>query len=188
VIHVSDATISERTRYSDIWTKVPGFGDASVGLQDVPHFMEIVQPRAGASIIDVGTGNCAAMLEFQRLGLDAWGLDITSAVVPAGVSKFYEQPIWHEWRGAFTYAFCCDVLQFVPPEYAMLAIDRMIQQCRKVWLHISFIPDKFGAVTGEALHRTMMPFEWWLLRIATLGRIDEARDLCESGVFVVRHK
>ena len=62
----------------------------------------------------------------------------------------------------------------------------MLTMCRKVWLHISFEPDKFSDQVGEPLHRTIMPYQWWLLRIATLARIDEARDLCESGIFVIR--
>jgi len=188
LIYVKDPVVSERAKHTDIWTKVEGYGDTSVGLEDVPRFMEIVQPRQGASIIDVGAGNCLATRALIEQGLDTWAMDITSVALPPDITKFYEMPIWGEWRGAFTYGYCCDVLQYVPPEYVMLCIDRMIMQCRKVWLHVSFVVDKYADKVGEPLHKTIMPYEWWLLRIATLARIDEARDLCESGIFVVRHK
>ncbi len=188
MIYVQDAVVSERQKFVDIWTKVKGYGDKSVGLEDVPRFLDICQPREAASIIDVGAGACAATQELIRRHYDAWAMDITSVAVPPGINKFYEQPIWGEWKGAFTYGFCCDVLQYVPPEYAMLCVDRMVTMCRTVWLHISFIPDAFGDQTGEPLHKTLMPYEWWLLRIGTLARVVEARDLCESGIFVVRHK
>lgn len=191
MLQVPDAARQERNKYSEIW-KFEEYKKFSPGLENVPRFMDVMKPENGASLLDVGCGAGVAGLEFKRLGLDVWWLDITDAGLDPVVNRdrFIEAPLWSAWpwdsgaRG-WSYGFCCDVMEHIPPEYVMLVIDRILEACETVWFHIALKPDQFGMMIGEPLHLTVRPYEWWLVRLATVARIMDARDLCGNGMFVV---
>jgi hypothetical protein len=46
--------------------------------------------------------------------------------------------------------------------------------------------DGYGKFIGKPLHLTVQAFAWWRDRIATLGNLIEARDLCGTGLYVVQ--
>ncbi len=76
-------------------------------------------------------------------------------------------------------------MEHIPPEYTMLCLDRIIKNCQISWLNIALVEDGMGEAIGETLHLTVRPFDWWLTRLATLGTVIEARDLLDSGLYVV---
>lgn len=190
-MHIADGAAQERAKYAEIWS-LPEYRQAhSPGLENVERFMSVLSPKTGERIIDIGCGSGKAGIEFNRLGLRAWWLDITDAGLDEGVdrSRFIERPLWARWKTAtmwWDYAFCCDVLEHIPPEYAMLTADRIISACKTSWLQIALRPDEFGKLIGEPLHLTVRPFDWWLIRLATLGEVIDARDLCGVGLYIVR--
>jgi hypothetical protein len=77
-------------------------------------------------------------------------------------------------------------MEHLPPEYTMLALHRMFEACRTTWLQIALHDDGFGKFIGKPLHLTVQNFAWWRDRIATLGELVEARDLCGTGLYVVQ--
>lgn len=191
-MHVADGAAQERVKYAEIWS-LPEYRKAhSPGLENVERFMSVLAPKPGERVIDIGCGSGSAGLEFDRLGLRAWWLDITDAGLNESVdrSRFIETPLWSRWGGKISpmwdYGFCCDVLEHIPPEYAMLTADRILSACKVAWLQISLRPDEFGKLIGEPLHLTVRPFDWWLIRLATLGEVMDARDLCGVGLYIVR--
>jgi hypothetical protein len=85
------------------------------------------------------------------------------------------------------WVYCCDVLEHVPPQFTMLAIDQMLRVARLgVFLSIALVPDQFGVWVGEALHQTVQPFVWWRDSLREVGEVVDARDLLIHGVYVVR--
>jgi SAM-dependent methyltransferase len=192
MIHIADGAAQERDKYAEIW----GFEEYrtanSPGLINVERFMSVVKPASGSTIIDIGCGAGKAGLEFQALGLVPSWVDITGAALDPAIDRrsFVESPLWNDWRRkqGWDYGFCCDVLEHIPPEYTMLSLDRIISNCRTSWLQIALRPDEFGKLIGEPLHLTVRPFDWWLIRLATLGRVIDARDLCGDAMFIVERK
>ena len=191
VIHVHDVLAEERAKYDEVWS-LPGYHAFSPGMENVKRFMTVLKPAKGSTVVDIGCGSGAAGLAFEARGMRASWVDLTDAALDAAVDRrrFTECAIWDaRWTTrrplGWDYGFCCDVLEHVPTEFTMLAVERIIRACRTSWLQIALEPDSFGQMIGQPLHLTVQPFEWWRDRIAALGRLVEARDLCGVGLFVV---
>lgn len=190
-IHVADGAAQERDKYTEIWSYEEYRASGSPGLGNVERFMSVLNPKQDSSIIDIGCGAGKSGLEFERRGMRSWWMDITQAALDQAVdrARFIQAPLWAPaWGSRWDYGFCCDVLEHIPTEYAMLACDRIIEHCDTAWLHICNLPDEFGKLIGEPLHLTVKPYSWWLLRLATLGEVIDARDLCGNSLFIVRRK
>ena len=192
MIYIQDGNKQERDKYHEIWTEVPEYRNNSPGLKNVDRFMEILDPEANSTVIDIGCGEGKAGKRLEELGLRSWYLDITDAAKPEDISdsKFILKPIWGNWKypfapGVWDYGFCVDVMEHIPPEYTMLCLDRVIKNCQISYFSICLIPDGFGESIGETLHMTVRPFDWWLVRLGTLGKVVEARDLLNNGLYVV---
>lgn len=187
MIHVVDAADQERAKYEEIWG-FPEYKKYSPGLENVERFMSVMKPSTGSSVYDIGCGTGGAGLEFEKLGLRVTYVDITDAGLDPAVNRknFIQAPLWARWaHEEHDYGFCCDVLEHIPPEYVMLCVDRCLDAANTVWFQIALRPDEFGRMIGEPLHLTVRPFDWWLIRLATVGRVMDARDLCGEGLFVV---
>jgi hypothetical protein len=191
MLHLHDTTADERAKYSEIW-ETPDYKKYSPGLENVERFIKVLEPYAGASLIDIGCGAGVAGLQFEKLMFDVTWLDLTDAGLHEDVDrhKFIEAPIWSSnWgnnQDGWTYGFCCDVLEHIPTEYTMLTIDKIVSSCATSWIQIALTPDVFGQAIGKPLHLTVQSYKWWLDRIATIGNVIDARDLCGLGLYVVR--
>ena len=190
-LHIADPAALERDKYNAIW-EVPNYRDFSPGVSNVENFMAVMKPKPDATIIDLGCGTGAAGLEFAKRGLWPCWTDLTSIALDIQVDRerFVACPLWscawHHMRpSGWDYGFCVDVLEHIPTEFTMLAIDRILTRCRTAWLMIATEPDQFGALIGQKLHLTVQPIDWWLARIATMGAVTDARDLCGRSLFVV---
>jgi hypothetical protein len=179
---------AERAKYAELWSSVPDYRAYSPGVENVQRFMDVMEPREGSTILDIGCGTGVAGLMFGKLGLKPRWLDITDAGLHAEVPKknFTQAPLWSEWFGSYDYGFCCDVMEHIPTEYTMMVVDRIMQSCDITWFQISLVPDQFGAVIGQPLHLTVKPFKWWLERLKLAGDVIDARDLCGQALYVVR--
>jgi len=192
-MYITDVAKQERDKYNEIWTKVPEYRLNSPGKNNVERFMREMEPDYNSSVIDLGAGACAAGKELEANGLNVWHLDITDAAKPEDVPahRFIVSPLWSQWHPpsdvgeVFDYGFCCDVMEHIPTEYTMLCLDRIITECRVSWIQIALVEDGMGAAIGETLHLTVRPFDWWLVRLATIGKVLDARDLLETGLYVV---
>lgn len=191
MLYIQDGNKQEREKYHEIWTTVPEYRIYSPGMENVERFLKVIKPDLFKTIIDIGAGECKAGLEFEKRGFRCWYLDITDAARPESVKdKFILSPLWDNWRfphsgHKWDYGFCCDVLEHIPSEYTMLCLDRIIKNCEISWLQISLVEDEMGKMIGETLHMTVRPFDWWLVRLGTIGKVIEARDLLNTGLYVV---
>lgn len=181
---------AERAKYSELWSDIPEYRTYSPGVENVERFMDVLHPRKGSSIVDIGCGTGVAGLMFEQHGLVPSWIDITDAGLHREIKRerFIETPLWGNWSGKFDYGFCCDVMEHIPPEYTMLVIDRIVASCKVTWFQISLVPDQFGAVIGQQLHLTVQPFKWWRDRLRLAGDVVDARDLCGQALYVVVQK
>jgi len=182
---------TEREKYTELWRDVPDYHKYSPGVENVSRFMDVMKPESGSMLLDIGCGTGEAGIQFMRKGLDVRWLDITDAGLNKEVprDRFIHAPLWMDWerdlKYGYDYGFCCDVMEHIPTEYSMLVLDRIIKVCRTTWFQIALVPDQFGAVIGQTLHLTVKPFSWWLERLRLSGEVIDARDLCETALFVV---
>lgn len=180
----------ERAKYEEVWSYQSYRKSASPGLQHVDHFIEMAMPEPGSSVIDIGCGTGEAGLALAERGFNVWWLDITSKALSPKVprERFIEMPIWdHRWRMPtwWDYGFCCDVMEHIPTEFTMLALERVRCTCQTSFFAIALRPDEFGSLIGYPLHLTVRSFAWWRDHLAEFGLVSDARDLCGDGVYVV---
>jgi 2-polyprenyl-3-methyl-5-hydroxy-6-metoxy-1,4-benzoquinol methylase len=190
---------AERDRYSDVWNSVSDYGNHAPGEARLPMFLDMVGDERG-TILDAGTGSGRGALALKAAKFDVYTCDVTQdgMIEAARALPFREACLWHDlravanhtghWgRSKFSFVYCCDVLEHIPPQFTMLAIDQLLRVTRRgLFLSISLVPDNFGAWVGAPLHQTVMPYVWWRDSIRELGEIVESRDLISDGVFFVR--
>lgn len=183
----------EREKYAAIWS-MPGYETFSPGEDNAARFLSVLSPKKGATVLDAGCGAGKGGLALSAAGMDVWFLDITSAgldEVGLGIDRyrFIEQPLWERIYPPkvllWDYGYCCDVMEHLPTEYTVLAARNIVDVCRITWFQIAFFHDGWGLAIDQDLHLTVRPFDWWLSRLKTIGKVVDARDLCGSGVFVV---
>jgi 2-polyprenyl-3-methyl-5-hydroxy-6-metoxy-1,4-benzoquinol methylase len=192
-------TAVERDRYVAIWRAVEHYGDHAPGEQWLPIFLDVVGTSRG-TVLDAGCGSGKAGLALAAEGFDVTLCDLTDAglVEDAKSLPFQTACLWqdlwqvarakgHPNRQRFDYVYCCDVLEHIPPQFTMLAINQLLRVAAKgVFLSISLVPDNFGVWIGESLHHTVQPFTWWRDNLRELGDLVDARDCQIAGTFFVR--
>lgn len=187
-IHIADGAAQERAKYSAVWD-IPEYRVVSPGADNVDRFLEVLQPPRGSTVIDIGCGVGNAGLDLERHGMNVTWLDITDAALDPVIDRrqFIEAPLWARWQrpGGWDYGFCVDVMEHLPVEYTMLALERIVLACRTSWICLANLPDSHGDRIGETLHLTVQPFNWWLVRVGAIGKVVDARDICGRSVFVV---
>src|SRR5882724_1213520 len=131
---------TERAKYQEIWTDVPDYRKYSPGMENVQRFMDIIKPKPGSSLIDIGCGTGDAGLEFVNRGLRVRWIDITDAALSDEIScdNFIQSALWMDWEQKcfYDYGFCCDVMEHIPTEFSMLVINRIVQVCKTTWFQI----------------------------------------------------
>lgn len=189
---------AERATYDEMWSSVEHYADHAPGEYYLPIFLQIADGRG--TVLDAGTGSGKGALALKQAGFKVKMCDVSSAgLVPEAQSlRYADACLWHDlsrlvpWSGVpgrttFDYVYCTDVLEHIPPQFTMLAIDQMLRVARKgLFLTVSLVPDSFGIWAGKSLHQTVEPFVWWRDSLRELGTVLDARDLHTSAAFFVR--
>ena len=183
---------TEAALYDDVWS-VPAYRKWSPGLAAVPRFVRLVQPSASDTVFDFGCGAGKAGEALTQHVMGVALVDHTRAgleVVERVGLKFYQHTLWREWHQpgmvSATHGFCCDVLEHIPTELTGLTIARMLALVRgRLYLEVSTVPDGMGVFVGQALHKTVQPFTWWLHLCREIGTVVHGIDLLDRAVFVL---
>lgn len=193
----------ETDAYADLWSSVSSYKRNSPGEQYAATFHALVQD-AGATVLDAGCGEGRGLVALAKLGYVVAGLDLTDAGLSAEAATFpfMQETIWNDLHEAVNlfhaspthaygskpdYVYCCDVLEHLPPQFTMLAVDQLVRIAKKgVFLSIFFIQDGYGPWVGRHLHQTVQPFVWWRDSLRERHAVVEARDCHEFGIFYVR--
>jgi 2-polyprenyl-3-methyl-5-hydroxy-6-metoxy-1,4-benzoquinol methylase len=194
----------ERATYEQVWTTVDTYGAMSPGVVYLPIFLDLVgapPPRMGATVLDAGCGSGKGALALRDAGFHVGLCDVTAAglVEEAHSLPFVEACLWHDlrhvpprikhqWgRSTVDYVYCCDVLEHLPPQFTMLAVDQLLRIAKHgVFLSVALQPDQMGIWIGQPLHQTVEAFRWWRDSLREVGDVVDARDLHQSGTYFVR--
>lgn len=186
----------ERATYDEVWSSLDRYGAHAPGETMLPIFLACVGSHRG-TVLDAGCGSGKGALALQAAGFEVVLCDVSDAgLVPeASVFPFHRACLWqdlapiargvgHPNRTRFDYVYCCDVLEHVPTQFTMAAVEQLLRvSLRGVFLSISLVPDSFGAWLGTALHQTVQPYTWWLESFRSLTTVLESRDLLHTGIF-----
>lgn len=184
-------TQQDTDKYAELWASLPAYGIHAPGLDVLPVFQKMAPPPA--SVLDAGAGSGQASAALAASGYDVTMCDLTDAGLcdDAKPLPFYTACLWKPLRsqirkGSVDYVYCVDVLEHIPPQFTMLAIDQMLTIATKgVFLGIALVPDQFGVWMGTPLHLTVQPFTWWRDSLKELGTVVDARDLLHRGLYMV---
>jgi 2-polyprenyl-3-methyl-5-hydroxy-6-metoxy-1,4-benzoquinol methylase len=184
----------ERSTYTDVFA-VERYGDFSPGAHYAPLFASLAKPPA--TVLDAGCGTGKGMLALHAAGFKVMGCDLTaSGLVPEARSVGYmvEACLWRDLFPVayladvpkFDYAYCCDVLEHIPPTFTMLTVRNILAITQHAaFFSIALVPDNFGVWVGKPLHQTVQGFTEWRDQLNEVGKVIESRDLGLSGVYWV---
>jgi SAM-dependent methyltransferase len=194
---MSNVQQAERETYEEMWG-VESYAEHSPGEHYAPVFDALVRERGqhplDLSVLDAGCGSGKGALALSALGYTVTLCDLTDAgLVPdAQPFPFFETALWNPLTGPYAfgrgydYVYCTDVLEHLPTVFVGLAITRMLEVARKgLFISVALGPDQMGVWVGRPLHLTVQPFVWWRDHLDTLGRVIDARDLINEGLFLV---
>ncbi len=177
----------EQTKYEKIW-KTPNYAKMSPGKGFVKVFGELAHPQENEGLIDLGCGSGKAGRALaKRYKLNVTYLDFVQ--VDKRNKPFIKRVLWKPLpprNPAWSYGYCCDVMEHIPIEYVMLVLENIRKACRHAFFSIANCPDQFGRNIGETLHLTVMPYSWWLGKLQEIGEVIDARDLLNESIFYVR--
>jgi SAM-dependent methyltransferase len=188
---------AERDTYSTLWGAQPAYAEMSPGERYLPIFQSLVGPMRPRRVLDAGTGSGKGALALAAAGFEVTCCDVTDdgLVEAARRFPFYPLCLWHDLtstlpgRGwartvAFDYVYCTDVLEHLPTQFTMLAVQRLLAVTKiGLFLTVGLEPDHFGAWIGKPLHQTVQPFVWWRDSLGELATILNARDLHHTAAF-----
>lgn len=194
MLHTCSVFEPERIKYTRIWRELEAYRSVSFGEMLVGPFLALTGMKPGQAIVDVGCGPGRAALKFSGLGIVTTMIDLDIDALDPEVRSalsdrltFRPACLWHDWPSDLDadVAYCCDVLEHIPVEFAMLVVANCLTAAPKAFFHINFDPDYFGKTIGETLHISQFPFDWWRDRLAEIGTLTEARDMLGHGLFVI---
>jgi len=182
----------EKACYDEMW-QVQSYHDFSPGKEFLPVFLDHATP--GQTVLDAGCGAGAGSLALQAAGFKVTGFDISSAGLTeefhsSGI-PFKQGSLWGSIPfGAkmFDWAYCCDVMEHIPPQFTMLVASNLLTVAHRVFFSISLQPDQFGVWVGRSLHLSVYSFKEWRDMLAEIGDVVEARDLHAVGLYVIKPK
>ncbi len=157
-------TASEREKYTETW-KHAEYAHSSPGLRHLKHALKWMQPDAGASITDWGSGSGQAADAMVAQGFDVRMVDIAANAYRGPHGPVIEACLWDLPADLpeTQYGFCADVMEHLPPERVEQVFDQIAARTQRTcYFQIALFPDSWY---GRELHLSVFPHEWWRERI-----------------------
>ena len=160
-----DDTQAERTKYVETW-KHDDYARTSPGLRHLAGALEWMQPEAGASITDWGSGSGQAADAMVEKGFDVRMVDIASNAYRGPHGPVIEACLWElpADMPATDYGFCADVMEHLPPDRVDQVFEQIAARTRVAcYFQIALFEDNWY---GRKLHLSVFPPEWWEAALA----------------------
>jgi hypothetical protein len=181
----------ERLKYEKVW-KHPHYSVQSPGYRSVGHFVDCYLEQAGGYfreeiVVDLGcgTGRAANAMrdDFEVKLFDIVNANETDLPLELGC-------LWSDELPEGDIAFCCDVLEHIPPQYIDEALDNIQKTYKYGYLKVHLKEDNFGkkGAINEELHLTVRPYEWWLQKMEERFDVRIAIEDFPNAIFYVAQK
>ena len=157
----------EQQKYRRMWAH-DQYHFASPGERAVQTFLNVCQPPAGDSLVDIGAGTGRAGQKLSHAGLRVTLLDCcpeaNETPLPCLEVILWDLPAT---LPRFDWIYCVDVMEHIPTEYVEQTLDHMVKLTGKGgYLQVCCVPDNCGKLIKETLHLTIQPAEWWAQHVA----------------------
>lgn len=180
----------EREKYERVWAD-DRYRRISPGMMEVHRAFDHMGCRPGETINDYGCGAGLACAWFERHGLTATGIDHAENARTEDI-LFLGECLWDmSFTPESDYAFCCDVLEHIPPEKVDDVVRGIAERTHKAaWFRIATRPDAMGPlIIGEPLHLTVRPAQWWQDTLGEFwGTVQPIQADLRDGVFLCTPK
>lgn len=159
----------EKDKYQTVWSYQeyrrwsPGCDEQERAI-DLFDQSRIHDPNYTPSMRDYGCGEGWTVQYFKEAGWDASGVEHAKNAVKASGILVYEKCLWDMLELPRTdYAFCCDVMEHIPPMKVNLVLHYIAALTRhSAYFRIANRPDGFGpSILGKPLHLTVEDEKWW---------------------------
>lgn len=178
------ADISESEKYERMWLH-SDYRAVSPGEQVVSTFMALAQQKG--RVIELGCGTGRAGVKLQAAGYDVVQMDFAGNCrdKDALTIPFIKHDLTRPLLVTADYGYCTDVMEHVPPHQVDAVLGNVMAACRETFFQISLTDDVCGTFIGHRLHLSVHPFEWWLEKLSTFGKVTWSYRLKESAMFYV---
>lgn len=167
-VAVRDRT-EEQAKYEKLWGRHPEYRAVAPGEHVVPHFLNVVGPEPGSTIIDFGCGTGRASLALANRGYKVEMLDFAGNCLDPAVRAalgdrlhFTQHDLNRPSPVTATHALCTDVMEHIPPEEVDGVLLHILRAAEHVFFQISCEDDVCGRLIGAPLHLSVHPCDWWV--------------------------
>jgi len=188
-------TEQERETYDIVW-QFNEYRVRSPGARHLPAFLDMIQvPRERrGTVLDAGCGGGKGALALRDEGFKVTMCDLSvEGLDPETIESglpFFQTCLWKPLKptvGMFDWVYCADVIEHIPPTFAMLVVQRLLEcALRGVFISTCFVEENHGVWIGKQLHQTVQGFVDWRDQLNEVGHVKEARDLGLWGLYLVK--
>ena len=175
-----DAQRTEQSKYEAMWAH-DAYRAVAPGEHHADRFLDLARPRPDHTVCDFGCGTGRGALRIRLLsGASVSAVDFTDNCLDPDIRlrlgegfRFVRADLSDPLTERFSYGYCTDVLEHIPPQDVEKVLTNIGLAARKVYFAISTVPDVMGAMIGEPLHLTVRDPFWWHDTLKRVGyRID----------------
>ena len=163
----------EKEKYEQVWSH-PQYRQWSPGADehatafDMFQQATIYKPEDKTTVCDYGCGEGWSVQFFNDQGYKAWGVEHAKNAVRAAGILVYEECLWKmSHLPDSDHAFCCDVMEHIPPHKVNLVLSQIASKTRnQAYFRIAFVDDNFGpTLLKKPLHLTVEKTKFWIFTL-----------------------
>lgn len=162
--------LSEKDKYEMMWLHRE-YGHLSPGESLADLAVEKLGLKEGMILLELGCGCGKGGMRIRLLtGCDIVQVDIAENARDGNVYfPFYVRDLREPIGLKGDAAYCCDVMEHIPPEDVDRTIQNIMTTAPVVFFGICLVEDNWGELIGQPLHLSVHPDSWWKATFERLG-------------------